>query len=640
MSSNVEASVATRIFHATCHCRASTLSFTVPTSSLPLAVHFCHCSICRRSTGALCTAGTIIPEPAVNLSTLTAYKSSEYLTRWFCSTCGAHLLGTIQLGNLKKWFVSAPSVDAEEGVWDFAGHVFVGSTGDGGLATLLRSIGGKELGLWEAWSGKSAAWHASERTERINVVAHTENDRLHARCHCGGIEFYVSRPTGHETFTEVDENYVRKDRDKWLAVHDVCNTCRLAISTWVISWFFPSRNHITLKDGSPYPADGIFGTAKAYSSSPGVDRTFCGKCGAAASYVCDDRPQIVDVPVGLLDGDDVRAEDWLEWRTYKLAWEDDAVWKSVREALKKGLQAPLSKAPSCRQLVSVRYHYIRFIHSFTLPFVTMLAQALLSLALVAPTLALPAPQPMVISDTTKQKATSLCGISDSVVLTDTPWIVFNMMYNQALTVGTQCTNYDHVATGADGNKKITWSAVSNIDYVKSTDNIPKGYSFIGLTQNLETKLSAIKSIPTTYDWTRTNTTAYKGNICFDFMTSDTKGDSTSSAAQELMLWLEYTGGQLPIGWPAGPKATINDLYGTSWKLYQGKNEDTGITVSSLLPDKQFSGKFSGDIKEWLEALVKVGVFKESTYVNVGNAGTEPFYGKAVVNATLGLQINL
>jgi xyloglucan-specific endo-beta-1,4-glucanase len=98
----------------------------------------------------------------------------------------------------------------------------------------------------------------------------------------------------------------------------------------------------------------------------------------------------------------------------------------------------------------------------------MYARALLSLALVAPILALPAPQPMVISDTTKQKATSLCGVSDSVVLTDTPWIVFNMMYNQALTVGTQCTNYDHVATGSNDNKQITWSAVSNIDYVQST----------------------------------------------------------------------------------------------------------------------------------------------------------------------------
>ena len=68
------------------------------------------------------------------------------------------------------------------------------------------------------------------------------------------------------------------------------------------------------------------------------------------------------------------------------------------------------------------------------------------------------------------------------------------------------------------------------------------------------------------------------------MTSDTKGDSTSSSAQELMLWLRYEGGQIPIGYDAGAVATINGLYGKTWKLYQGKNTDTGITVSSVLVD--------------------------------------------------------
>jgi hypothetical protein len=260
------------------------------------------------------------------------------------------------------------------------------------------------------------------------------------------------------------------------------------------------------------------------------------------------------------------------------------------------------------------------------------------LALVVPVFS--HPQPMVISDSTKQAATQLCGKDDSIVLTDTPWIIYNMFYNQAQAVGTQCTNYDHVETASEGNQNIIWSSVTDIEYIESTNNVPKGYSFVGLTQNLETQLSAITSIPATYDWTRTNSTAFKGNICFDFMTSDTKGDSTSSSAQELMLWIEYIGGQLPIGWGEGEKATISDLYGTSWKLYQGVNEDTGITVSSLLPDSQFTGTFSGDLKDWLLALVEVGVFGQSTYVNVGNAGTEPFYGNAVMNATLGLQINL
>lgn len=103
------------------------------------------------------------------------------------------------------------------------------------------------------------------------------------------------------------------------------------------------------------------------------------------------------------------------------------------------------------------------------------------------------------------------------------------------------------------------------------------------------------------------------------MTNDVKGDSTSSSSQELMLWLQYEGGQLPIGWTDGSVATI-DLFGTTWDLYQGVNTDTGITVSSMLPQTQFEGSFEGDLREWFVALVRQGLFTESTYVNVGNAG--------------------
>jgi hypothetical protein len=124
------------------------------------------------------------------------------------------------------------------------------------------------------------------------------------------------------------------------------------------------------------------------------------------------------------------------------------------------------------------------------------------------------------------------------------------------------------------------------------------------------------------------------------MTNDIKGDSTSTSSRELMLWLQYEGGQLPIGWGNGPSATIDSLFGTSWELYEDVNTDTGITVSSLLPTTQFDGSFSGDLKDWLLALVALGKFTEDTYVNVGNAGTEFFYGNAIMNATLALQIDI
>jgi xyloglucan-specific endo-beta-1,4-glucanase len=110
-----------------------------------------------------------------------------------------------------------------------------------------------------------------------------------------------------------------------------------------------------------------------------------------------------------------------------------------------------------------------------------------------------------------------------------------------------------------------------------------------------------------------------------------------------MIWLRYEGGQLPIGWADGPVSVIDDLFGRDgWQLFQGKNEDTGITVSSLLVDNnyQFRGDFQGDLRDWLVAISKEGVFSEETYVNVGNGGMEPFYGNASFESELALEINL
>ncbi|KAL6408908.1 glycosyl hydrolase family 12 [Ilyonectria robusta] len=239
-----------------------------------------------------------------------------------------------------------------------------------------------------------------------------------------------------------------------------------------------------------------------------------------------------------------------------------------------------------------------------------------------------------------------CGAPNQYeVLSGTPWIIFSMNYNYQSIEGSCCTGL-YATSGSGDAQRIHWSSIWDIDAAVNP-NLVKGYSFIGLTQNLQTRLNAIASIPSTYTWTVSNSTAYKGNVVYDFMTSDTKGDETSSAAQELMLWIRYEGGQIPLGYDKGAVATIDGLYGKDgWKLYQGLNTDTGITVSSLLvpENDQFGdgvgGTFEGDIKDWLIALADQGVYDKSTYVNVGNAGMEPFWGTVTFDNTLGLRIDL
>lgn len=92
-------------------------------------------------------------------------------------------------------------------------------------------------------------------------------------------------------------------------------------------------------------------------------------------------------------------------------------------------------------------------------------------ALAAPAFAAPSSmvkKSQIINTSAKQAAIDLCGTSDNLVLYDTPWIVYNMFYDAAGSVGTQCTRYDHVETPATGNKKIIWSSETNIEYVKAT----------------------------------------------------------------------------------------------------------------------------------------------------------------------------
>lgn len=107
-------------------------------------------------------------------------------------------------------------------------------------------------------------------------------------------------------------------------------------------------------------------------------------------------------------------------------------------------------------------------------------------------------------------ATQFCGApNDYEVLSGTPWIVYSMNYNYQDISGSCCTGY-YDFDGSGDNQTLHWSSIWDIDEAVST-NVVKGYSFIGLTQNLETQLSAISSIPSTYEWTISNTTAYKGS---------------------------------------------------------------------------------------------------------------------------------
>ncbi len=68
-----------------------------------------------------------------------------------------------------------------------------------------------------------------------------------------------------------------------------------------------------MSDGAPLDLSSA-GTLRAYSSSQGVYRYFCGNCGATV-FCAKDRQSWVDVAAGLLRAEEgVRSERWLDWK--------------------------------------------------------------------------------------------------------------------------------------------------------------------------------------------------------------------------------------------------------------------------------------------------------------------------------------
>lgn len=120
-------------------------------------------------------------------------------------------------------------------------------------------------------------------------------------------------------------------------------------------------------------------------------------------------------------------------------------------------------------------------------------------------------------------------------------------------------------------------------------------------------------------WHRVNGAAgFKGNACYDFVISHRPNKAPD---HELMLWLQWEGGQKPIG-TGKPVVRIDNLYGQSWTLYEGINQDIGVNVKSLLPDRQYTnGFFQGDMKLWLNKLVEARKFPATAYISAANLGS-------------------
>ncbi|KAH8657860.1 concanavalin A-like lectin/glucanase domain-containing protein [Xylariales sp. PMI_506] len=238
-------------------------------------------------------------------------------------------------------------------------------------------------------------------------------------------------------------------------------------------------------------------------------------------------------------------------------------------------------------------------------------------------------------------STALCGDpSASIVLSAAKLIVAADIMNPDLmpSGSSLCSGY----YGVSEDDVITWSTNLNIaDDENGFDY--KGYSNIAIpggNTGIGSTLGEFSSIPAQWEWSISNTTAWLGDVIYDFVFSPIEGDWSSSSAVELMLYLYYSDELGFIGESNGVVSTIS-LFGVDgWSVYYGQGTgNVWMTASLVAPkDARYDGSFNGDIMEWINALKDVANLDDTMYCSAANSGMEAFYGDITVQHVSSLSI--
>lgn len=365
--------------NARCHCGRNCFKIGFLTSVLPISNDLCHCTSCRHSTGQLAInhvgfdgvpLSQSTDEPA-DLTHLTPYKTSDSATRWFCSTCSAHILW--EYTEPASWCVAVGSLERVEGIVKSTYHIWVGDTLDGGIANHLRIIEGHELPRYSAGAKQQETIPLDLSSPSAGGKGR-DSDILAAHCHCNAVKLSITRPSAlsvlpTSSYPDVLFAYIstpaskleNTEDEKWwlrprgadkptcyLAGHCACTSCRLTSGFEIQSWaFIPRQNilfHSSTSEEAPVELDLQDKNLRPkalnhYVSSPGRNRESCRRCGATVFWWGAERPDLVDVSVGLIDQSQggVRAEEWLDWHKDRVSFSEDAISKTVIKGLEEGL---------------------------------------------------------------------------------------------------------------------------------------------------------------------------------------------------------------------------------------------------------------------------------------------------------------
>lgn len=335
-----------------CACKRISGFCHIASEDIPLPMVVCHCTTCRHSSGLLCVSHISISPRSSILQIYGQpyqYRTSS-LIRFFCGFCGCSLYRKRE--NSQKVDLCTGALDSPD-LTKMHEHIFVADTIDGGLSDWIPNANkGKERQKESSSLNEVARLKPSETLQEISP----KTQSLKGYCHCRGVQFTVHRPSHTPSINNVPwpdlimpyhldfaENsgdlkwWLRANNEKYLAGTCACHSCRLGSGYDIQTWAFIPKANLT--QGTGQDLNYFAGTLRQYESSMGTYREFCRVCGATVFWHSDDRPDIVDVSVGLLDSDEgARAEDWLEWWTGRVSFEELALNKGYISSLSQGLK--------------------------------------------------------------------------------------------------------------------------------------------------------------------------------------------------------------------------------------------------------------------------------------------------------------
>lgn len=356
---------------STCACRSFSITVKFPNAQLPIDRALCLCYNCRRISGSCGWSSVVIPQDQMfdpSKFNTTAFESSKGVFRHFCATCGAHTFTMVEMSKT-ICVINTGLWDRTEGLINWVGCKWVEDTLDGGVSVWFKDIKRadgtrEELKRWvrRDLEGADLVPEGSLVTLAKKEEIPVKNDKLKAYCQCGGVKFHITRPNEaskkvRSPFPDLMVPYnssssaanpqnvpwwLRDNVAKYLAGTCACPSCRLASGCEIQPWAFVPKCNIFLEDGTPLDFKKphfSMGTLKSYQSSEGVTREFCGVCGATVFWHCEERPELIDVSVGVLDqAEGARAEGWLDWWTERVSFEELALSKDLVASLGEGLK--------------------------------------------------------------------------------------------------------------------------------------------------------------------------------------------------------------------------------------------------------------------------------------------------------------